>query len=228
MIANKKEFFGGVGMLAAFFAVLVIMFMPVFKGKNGLEFLDDLYNTISKGSAYYIPKVQKESDNFFGNTVSLTLKMENETQAKQTASLFSYGDASVSTLGTQLKVAGDLGKILGNCLVDAEEMYRNHGQAVADKYGYDERRVLLNWWKACKAMDKDLKKQGRFSEAKIVATVGKKAVETSYNYYRVDPQKIGARLGLVVFSLVFYVVYTLWYGFGIMFMFEGWGLKLEH
>jgi hypothetical protein len=24
------------------------------------------------------------------------------------------------------------------------------------------------------------------------------------------------------------VVYTLWYGFAIMFMFEGWGMKLEH
>jgi hypothetical protein len=24
-------------------------------------------------------------------------------------------------------------------------------------------------------------------------------------------------------SLVFYVVYTLWYGFAIMYMFEGWG-----
>jgi len=32
----------------------------------------------------------------------------------------------------------------------------------------------------------------------------------------------------VTFSLVFYVVYTLWYGFGIMFMFEGSGMKLEH
>jgi hypothetical protein len=24
------------------------------------------------------------------------------------------------------------------------------------------------------------------------------------------------------------VAYTLWYGFAIMFMFEGWGMQLEH
>ena len=36
------------------------------------------------------------------------------------------------------------------------------------------------------------------------------------------------KIGVVIFSLVFYVIYTLWYGFAIMFMFEGWGLKLEH
>ena len=228
MIANKKEFYGGVGMMVAFFAVLVIMFMPVFQGKNGLEYLDDLYNTISKGSAYYIPKVQKESGNFFGNRISVILKMDNERQAEQTAALFRQGMASVSVSGTELKVDGDLGKILENCLVDTEQMYRNNGQAIADKYGYDERRVLFNWWKASKAMDKSLTKQGRFREAKIIATVASKAVETSYNYYRIEPKQIGTRLGLVIFSLIFYVGYTLWYGFGILFMFEGWGLKLEH
>jgi hypothetical protein len=228
MIANKKEFYGGLGMMAVFVVVLIIIFMPVFKGQNGLEYLDDLYNTISKGSAYYIPKVKKETDNFIGNSVSVTLKMASETQARQTAPLFRQGGASVSTLGAELKVKGDLGKILENCLFDAEDMYRNDGQAVSVKYGYDEKRVLFNWWKACKAMDKDLKKQGKFPEAKIVATVGKKAVETSYNFYKVEPQKIGARIGLITFSLIFYVVYTMWYGFSIMFMFEGWGLKLEH
>ena len=228
MIAHKKEFYGGVGMMAAFIVVLIIIFSPVFKGQNGLEYLDDLYNTISKGSAYYIPKVKEESDNFIGSPVTVTLKMANETQARQTAPLFEQGGASVSTSGAELEVTGDLGKILENCLADAETMYRNNGQAVSGKYGYDEKRVLFNWWKACKAMDKDLKKQGQFPEAKMVATVGKKAVETSYNFYKVEPQKIGARIGLVVFSLVFYVVYTMWYGFAIMFMFEGWGMKLEH
>jgi hypothetical protein len=154
--------------------------------------------------------------------------MADETQAKQTALLLSYGGASVDTSGTELLVTGDLGKILANCLADAEDMYRNNGQAVSNKYGYDERHVLYNWWTACKAIDKELTKQESFKEAKMVATVGKKAVETSYNYYRVEPQKISARMGLVVFSLVFYVIYTMWYGFSILFMFEGWGLKLKH
>jgi hypothetical protein len=228
MIANKKEFYGGVGMMAAFIVVLIIFFMPVFKGQNGLEYLDDLYNTISKGSAYYVPKVKEEADKFIGNSVSMTLQMADETQANETAPLFEQGGASVSTSGAELKVAGDLGKILESCLADAEDMYRNNGQAVSAKYGYDERRVLFNWWKACKAMDKDLKKQKKFAGAKMVDTVGKKAVETSYNFYKVEPQKIGDRIGIVIFSLIFYVIYTMWYGFGIMFMFEGWGLKLEH
>jgi hypothetical protein len=208
--------------------VLIIIFSPVFKGLNGLEYLDALYNSISKGSAYYIPKVKDETARFTGQSIDVTLSMADEKQAKQTALLFSKGSASATVAGDSLRVTGDLGKILENSLVDSDNMYNNKGKAVSDKYGYNERQVLFNWWKALKATDKDLKKQEKFKEAKVVALVVKKGIEPSYNYYKIEPQKISDRFGIVIFSLVFYVIYTLWYGFAIMYMFEGWGMKLEH
>jgi len=228
MIEQKKEFYGGFALLIGFVVVLVIIFSPVFKGQNGLEYLDDLYNSISKGSAYYIPKVKAETDTFSGRSVSTTIEMADESQTQQTAVLFMKGGALVNISGTQLKIEGDLGKILANCLADADRMYMNDGQAIFSKYGYNERQVLFNWHQALIAMDKVLKKQKQFQEAKIVDLVVKKAVETSYNYYRVEPQKISDRAFIVLFSLAFYVIYTLWYGFAVMFMFEGWGMKLEH
>jgi len=228
MIEHKKEFYSGFGMIMGFLIVLVIFFSPIFRGQNGLDYLDNLYNSISKGSAYYIPKVKKESNKFKGNPVSVTLVMTDKKKAEQTAQLFKVGGAETIVSGNQLKVMGDLGKILENCLADADAMYKNDGQKVSGKYGYEEKRVLYNWWKALKEMEKDLKKQKKFKEAKIAALVVKKAVESSYNYYNIESQKIGDRWGLVLFSLVFYVVYTLWYGFAIMFMFEGLGMKLEH
>jgi hypothetical protein len=33
---------------------------------------------------------------------------------------------------------------------------------------------------------------------------------------------------LLVFALTFYVLYTVWYGFGVLFFFEGIGIRLEH
>ncbi|MBU4287682.1 MAG: hypothetical protein KKI12_05850, partial [Proteobacteria bacterium] len=83
MIAHKKEFFGGVALMGAFIAVLIAIFMPIFKGQNGLDYLDALYNSISKGSAYYIPKVKEETDTFIGNNVTMALKMADENQAQQ-------------------------------------------------------------------------------------------------------------------------------------------------
>ena len=228
MIANKKEFYGGFGLLVVFFVILFIIFSPVFNGQNGMEYLDDLYNSISKGSANYIPKVKKETDTFKGNTVNMAMKMADENQAQQTALLFTNAGATAEVSGAQLNVSGDLGNILANCLEDSKNMYNNDGATVSSKYGYNERQVLYNWHTALKAADKNLKKQKLFKEAKVVALVIKKVVETSYNYYTIEPQKITDKMGIVIFSLVFYVGYTLWYGFAILFMFEGWGLRLEH
>jgi hypothetical protein len=76
-------------------------------------------------------------------------------------------------------------------------------------------------------MDKDLKRQKKFKEATVVSMLKKKAVETSYNYYTIEPQNITDRIGVVIFSLILYVIYTKWYGFSIMYLFEGWGLQLE-
>ncbi|MFH0845350.1 MAG: hypothetical protein V1930_07720 [Pseudomonadota bacterium] len=228
MIADKKEFYGGVGLMIGFIIVLILFFSPLYDGKNGLDYLDNLYNSISKGSAYYIPKVKKEADQFKGKPVTVTLAMENKRQAEETILLFKASGAKAVLQGEQLKVTGDLGKILGNCLSDSDDMYENHGEKVSGRYGYDERRVLYNWWKAFKGMEKDLKKQKKFKEAKVLDLILSKAVESSYNYYKIDPQSIGDRWGIVLFSLIFYVIYTMWYGFAIMFMFEGWGLRLEH
>lgn len=228
MIADKKEFFLGATLLALFLAVFALIFSPVFNGQNGLEYLDDLYNSISKGSAYYIPQLKEEAEAFSGKTVDLSLTFATDQQAGQTAKLFNQSGALVNVSGNQLKVSGDLGGILAACLDDADLMYRNEGEKLSGKYGYPERRVIYNWWTAAKEMDKSLSKQKLFKEAKLVGTVNKKAVETAYNYYTIEPQKISDKYGVVIFSLIFYVVYTLWYGFAIMFMFEGWGLRLEH
>ncbi|MEA2082998.1 MAG: hypothetical protein U9O82_01905 [Thermodesulfobacteriota bacterium] len=233
MIAHKKEFFGGFIMMAIFISVLIAIFIPLFDKQDGtkqnaLEYLDDLYNSISKGSAYYIPAVKEHADAYIGSEVEVTLAMADSAQADQTLKLYETAGCNVTASDNELKVSGDLGKIMAATLVDADSMYHNKGEEIKGRYGYDERQVVYNWWKSFKAMDKDLKAQKKFEEAKMLSEVVKKAVETSYNYYTIEPQKITEKLGIVLFSLVFYVAYTLFYGFSIMFMFEGWGLKLSH
>ena len=44
MIAKKKEFYGGMGMMGAFVIVLIIIFSPVFSGMNGLD--DDQHDIV--------------------------------------------------------------------------------------------------------------------------------------------------------------------------------------
>jgi len=159
--------------------------------------------------------------------VEMTLEVDAE-QAEETALLFEAAGAAVTAADGLLTVRGNLENILFVCLEDSDAMFANNGQGVSEKYGYEARQALYNWWMACKAMDKSLSKQKLFKQAKAVDLVKKKAVEPAYNYYGIEPQRLTERLGVVIFSLAFYVIYTLWYGFGIMFMLEGWGMRLEH
>jgi hypothetical protein len=228
MIANPRKFFGGVALMAAFGVVLVAMFLPLFDGRNALDYMDSLFNSVSKGSAYYVADLKVEAEGQRGNAVAVTLAVASETPSRQMAELLRASGATVQVAEAELQVNGDLGGILGRALQDSDEMFANAGAGVRDRYGYEERRVLFNWWTALQAMEEDLKRQNRFAEAAFVVKVKEKAVECAYNYYGIEPWKVYDKIGLVLFSLVFYVVYTVWYGYAIIFLLEGWGLTLSH
>ena len=228
MIAKKKEFYTGAFMLLAFAAVLVFIFSPIYHGKNGLCFLDNMFNSMSKGSAYYIPVVKTEAARLNGKTVALTLEMDTVALVKTARLVLGQANARVTPSGKTLMVTADLGQVLDACLKDADAMYHNNGNAIRQKYQTDERVILYNWYQLLTHMEKELTKQKLFKEAKIVAQVNHKAVETAYNYYKVEAKSVKASAAMLGFALVFYVIYTLWYGFGIMFVFEGLGMQIEH
>ncbi|WP_319584057.1 hypothetical protein [uncultured Pseudodesulfovibrio sp.] len=228
MIYNKKEFYGGAGLLVVFFVILFMMFQPIYHGHNGMQFLDNLYNSISKGSINYSSQLKADMAQLDGKAIDVTLNYGTEVQAAQSVDLFVQAGAQASAEGKSLHLAGSLGAILKSSLDDAQVMYDNDGDAIQAKYGIEPRRVLFNWWTSFKLMNKALGNQKEFAAAKAVDTVQTKSVEASYNYYGVQAQSITDDIGLVIFSLVFYVLYTLWYGFAILFVFEGWGLKLSH
>ena len=228
MIVDKMKFRAGAGMLAVFAVLLAVMFSPVFGGKNGPQYLDELYNSLSKGSAYFIPDLEEDSSHFIGTSVGVTLKMESEEQADQTALLYREAGAEVLTSGAQLEVSGDLGGVLLRSLDDADAMYHNDEEAVKDRYGTEDGlRVLFNWWTSFEGMEKALQDQGLNDESEAVSSVRERAIEPAFNYFGIEPESIGSRIGIVIASLVFYVAYTVWYGFALMYLVEGLGLKIR-
>jgi len=216
----------GVALLASFIVVLVIFFMPVFAGQNGLDFLDNLYNSISKGSAYYIPKVEHLVDDHGSQPVTLNLKLADAGTAAEVEPLFSTAGATTAVEANTLMVNGDLQTIFRACLDDADAAYHNRDDELETRYGIGARQTMYRWWTALGQIERDLKRQKLFKAADLTHTVQTKTVECAYNYHGIEPQQIADRWGIVLFSLVFYVVYTVWYGYAIMFIFEGLGFDL--
>jgi hypothetical protein len=223
---KKKELGIGVFLLATFAVVMVMIFMPIVDGGNALNYLDNLYNSISKGSAYYIPKIEHLVEEHSSEVVTLNLKLDDSRAAQASEPLFVRAGATTAVEDATLMVNGDIETIFGICLEDAESAYNNRGEDLVARYGTDARTTLYNWWQALGAMEKDLNRQKLFAAAKLTHAVQAKTVECAYNYYGIEAQAIKDRWGTVLFSLVFYVLYTIWYGYGIMFVFEGLGFEL--
>lgn len=222
----------GIIMLIVFFALLAVIFMPVFPGGkakiNGLDYMDNLFNMISKGSSYFIPKAMKDSEKFAGKMIDVKVAMADDTQAAETAKILEANGAQAAVSGKDLVVKGDMGMMLQGSLADADFMFKNDGKPVADKYSMPEKNVMFNWHTLFGKIGKDLTKQEKFDDAKPFANVQKKALEPAYNYYGVEAKNWNENLALIIFALAFYVFYTLWYGFGLMWLFEGMGLKIGH
>jgi hypothetical protein len=223
---KKKELGIGLFLMLTFLVVMVVIFMPTTKDGNALNYLDNLYNSISKGSANYIEKVEHLVEDHGSEAVTLNLKMDDSQAAEKAEALFAKAGLTTAVENNNLMVNGDLEVIFRACLDDAESAYDNRNQDFIDRYGVDARYALFSWWQSLKAIEKDLNRQKLFPAAQLAHTVQAKTVECAYNYYGIEAQAIRDRWGTVLFSLVFYVLYTIWYGYAIMYIFEGLGFEL--
>ena len=158
IIKNKKTFSIGAVLAVTFLGVLVLIFSPVFgDGKNGLVFSDDMFNKLSKGSSYFIPKVIKSNEKYLNTDISLTVKLEKPEENNGTMKMLTAAGAVVKNEGPALQISGNLGALMSKVLQDADDMYKNDGEKVSDRYGIDEKVAMTSWWNLLKVMDKELK-----------------------------------------------------------------------
>src|SRR3989337_3087794 len=137
---GKKLLVVGTIMAIVFIVLLAVMFAPIFGGKNAFEAADNFFNSIAKGSTYFIPGLMKDSESYNGKTSDVSAKLPDKAIAAAAVTLFKASGALVSE-GESLRVAGDLGQISRAALQDADAMFFNRGKQVADKYGVPEKQV---------------------------------------------------------------------------------------
>ena len=115
LVRNKKTLSVGIFFAVSFLVVLLLIFSPLFGGKNGLQFSDDSFNRLSKGSSYFIPKVAKLNDKFIGRPFTVSFKADKpddnpgdaEKRAQNIAKVFTTEGAAVEDNGATLKIEGD-------------------------------------------------------------------------------------------------------------------------
>lgn len=227
LVRNKKTLNLGAFLGITFIGVLILIFSPVFGGRNGLEYSDDLFNKLAKGSSYFIPEIAKSVREFDGKIISLTIKMDKPDAAREAAEVLLVGGVQVGVTDAELKISGDLGKLLGTVLKDSDAMYKNDGAAIRGPYKIDERNVMSTWWNVLNRTARELQKEKKVEEANIAIEVMRKGIEPAYNFYGIEAQSVAGKAGVLTTLLVFYVVYTMWWGYSIFYLFDGLGLTMK-
>jgi hypothetical protein len=224
---NTKKLLLGIFLLATFGVVLALIFMPIFgQGKNGLQFSDDFFNSLSKGSSDYMDQMRQVSRGFVGTPFAVEINMDTPKEAQRAERLFSQAGAQVEVATSKLKINGDLGKVLLQSVNDAEILFNNQGEKLQAAYNFGGREVVRTWWESLSQVEAALTKQKAFKLAKGITEVQARALEPAYNFYGITAMSVSERAGLLTFMLIFYVVYTLWFGYGIFELFEGFGLGM--
>ncbi|MEG6550537.1 hypothetical protein V6C53_09890 [Desulfocurvibacter africanus] len=228
LIADKKHFTLGLFMAIVFAGIMFTMFMPLFEhGENAFQASDRLFNRISKDSSYYMPEMFKAAESQQGTNVDVSFTLGGENLNQYAKTLLTTSGMSVQDIDGKMQVQGDLGQMMTSSLRDADAMFFNKGDEVQARYGIPERSAMYTWWLIYGAMDKDLKLQSNFAPAAVLGKVKNKGIEVAYNYYGIKPISAASNWGILTFSLVFYVAYTLWWGYAIFFLCEGMGLVMK-
>lgn len=228
LIRHKKTMSMGVLLGLSFIGVLVLIFSPVFgQGKNGLEYSDALFNKLAKGSSYFIPELTASLKEVQGKDIGgTTIRMDSADAASKAAKILTRAHMNVVVKGAALTINGDLAKELGNVLDDSSAMYYDKGSEISQKYGMDEKEVMSTWWAVLNKTVKEFQKTNRVMQATVIQEVMKKGIEPAFNFYNIEPQKVSDKALTVTGLLLFYILYTMWWGYAIFNLFDGLGLSM--
>ncbi len=153
-------------------------------------------------------------------------EVADQTAAVATTETVTPDTAARRGINVTIKDA-DLFVLLNAMVNDSELLYHNDDASIASQYSMDGRLVIKTWWQVASAMIKPMQRVDLISEAAIVHTVQTKGIEASYNFYGITAEKVSDNIFLVIAFLLFYVVYTMWYGFSIFEIFDGIGLSMN-
>jgi hypothetical protein len=232
----KNEMRKGLVLFVSFFVVFFVMWAPWFgkddtgKGLNAFEAADNLFNSISKGSSYFLDDLREANAAYTGKTdLEMSVDIPGDSMLPLVRTVLDEHTRMVQVEGQTVYFQGNLVTLVDGIIADSSDLYHNRGTELVMRYGVDEaqvRAIGYAWYLFLKELEDEFNHQGDFHEAKYVKEVISRGVEVGYNFYGIEAEKATSKAGILTFSLVFYVVYTLWWGMAIFYLFEGFGLKM--
>jgi len=225
IVRDKKRFWMGIIGLITFFIILSFWSFSVIGHKTGLEWADDLFNQLSKNSAYKIPIAVNKAKEFKGIIVDLSVNPKRSGADEKVTKIMTVNGLAAHVIGDgRVRIRGDLGLMSKAAAMDADLLFEDRDRELQGKYGMSGREVIYYWWTAYDDLVRRYIQLNRPSEADFAKFIMTGVLEPSYNFAGIKRGNISQNISTVVLLLAFYIFYTVLYGFAIMYLFEGIGI----
>jgi hypothetical protein len=242
LVRDKAAFIRGVLLLGGFIVLFIVFFLPIFPAQeegggktNALVYADHLFNSLSKESSNYFDASMKNTESVDyvaastkGTTVNIRVKFKDEHFMQPAENLLREAGFTTQPDNHALRIVGDLHTLLLAVNADSFSTYHNRLEEVSARHdGMDGRTVMKSWWHLLTGMVQPMQKARQTEQAAAVKLIISRGVEPSYNFYGITPLMVSKHIPLIAGFLIFYVFYTLWYGFGVFELLEGLGLSMK-
>lgn len=227
IIQNRNKFWVGMGGLILFSLILGYWLSPRENYRSGLERVDQLFNQLAKNSTYFIPDAVKLARKFEGTAADFGIYSRWPGDDARMAQILRANGLSAALLGDgRVRIKGDLGQMGQSASVDADLLFKAQESDLRAKYGCNEKEVIYCWWVAFDGLTRRFIQENRSSEADFTRFMTTRVLEPAYNFAGIESRSIGENIWTVAFFLGFYLLYTLLYGFSILFLLEGFGIQV--
>ncbi|MGD0626321.1 MAG: hypothetical protein ABSB32_16570 [Thermodesulfobacteriota bacterium] len=225
LVRDRRRFRIGLIGLLAFLVALAFWILPVRGSRTGLQWADNLFNQLAKGSADSTPAVAQKSEKFRGVLVDIGVNPKWPGADQWVVKILAADGISASPMGDgRVRIRGDLWHLSMAASADAELLFKEQEEAFRNKYGLKGKEVIYYWWTTFDDLTRRYIQLNRSEEADFTRFITTRVLEPSYNFAGIEPRNISSNLGTVIVLLLVYVLYTVWYGFATMYLFEGMGI----
>jgi len=225
LVVDPGKFGLGLAGLAVFAALLVAGVLPGRSGAPLLSRADQFFNQLAKGSIAYLPEAKAQAAAHGRLAVDFGVRpREMVDAAALQAVVRSSGCEATITADGRTRIVGTMGQLAQAALDDAERMVANDVTAIEQRHGRPAEDVIYCWWAVFDGLTRRYVQDNQSREANFTKFVATKVLEPAYNFRGIEARGIRGEAGPLAGLLGFYLLYTVWYGFAILLVFEGLGI----
>jgi hypothetical protein len=189
---------------------------------------DNFFNQLAKHSAFYIVEGKQKAAAFTGQEVNYGMVPREFADRDKLARLFAVRGFAIESLpDKRIRVKGDLAALAQAALREADLFYRNDTASIEAAYGFRAAEAIYCWWLVFDGLTRRYTQDGMGAEADFARFMTTRVLEPAYNFRGIEARPIDTSIMPVFLLLAAYIVFTVWYGFSVLLMFEGLAITAQ-